>query len=308
MLIYYKLFGIIKIDFFSILAFLIGIFFGFVLFLLIYLVLVLMTLSNKKYQTKIEGEGLTEEKAKEMILVSKKSFKDKKLRGDLSLTVHFRNLSMDLISGIASSFYPNSKYPYFELTVDESLELLTYVKERGQEILNRRIFKLFKRFSISTIVNISLTSKKITESEAYKRAKDTTGKLGKIKNALSIINPLNFLKNITMGKAVNIALTKLYLVLLSIIGEEAFKIYSKKALNKEVTIDSGIEDEINEGELELLELEKEINNKKDNKELVNNNINKANLKFMSKSYKNDININYESIFNSNQRMKENRNV
>jgi hypothetical protein len=50
-----------------------------------------------------------------------------------------------------------------------------------------------------------------------------------------------------------IILEKLGLVIISLTGEETYKVYSKKVFNQDVEIDSGIEDLYNEIESELKE-------------------------------------------------------
>ena len=128
-------FWIFNLDFTTILSFIIGIGIGMLLLSLIYALVVILSMRDKKYKAKLQANDLSVREAEGMIQIAKASFNDKTLRGDQKELEHFKYVSMNLVYGIASRFYPDSKHPFFELTIDESLELITYVKERLDQIL-----------------------------------------------------------------------------------------------------------------------------------------------------------------------------
>ena len=113
----------IRLDFSSILSFVIGVFFGSALILLIYVLLVLLSLHDKRYMVKTEEDSLTDNDVKQMVLDAQKTFKDRSLRGDLSKPAYCKTIVQDLALEIASSYYPNSKHPLLELSVDETVNL-----------------------------------------------------------------------------------------------------------------------------------------------------------------------------------------
>ena len=53
-----------------------------------------------------------------------------------------KNLSLELSKDIATKFYPESKYPLLELTIDETLMLGHYITDRIDKIFFR--FKVIK--------------------------------------------------------------------------------------------------------------------------------------------------------------------
>lgn len=299
-------FWIFNIDFTTLLSFVFGIIAGMMILSLIYALLVVMSLRDKKYKVEVDQNSLTEVDASNMIKRAIKSFNDKNLRGDLTQAQHFKNLAYDLVYGIASSFFPNSKYPLFEITVDEAIDLIGYVQKRLEDILNMKVIKLFKKMKVSDIISISLTSKNVISSKAFHVTKDIGKTAMTIKKVVDVINPLNWVKRIVVNTATNIIMHKLFQVTLGILGEEAFKIYSKKVLNIELQADAGIDDIVNDLSSEI---EKEINVKEKNKNQDENIevldvVETRGLRFKSRKNKLEYSFSgYDSIFDQTKRLK-----
>jgi hypothetical protein len=106
---------------------------------------------------------------------------------------HFKYVSMNFVYGIASRFYQDSKHPFFELTIDESLELISYVKERLDEILNHRGIKLLRRLKISQIMSLTETTMQVVDSKAYEVGINLQKTIKVSSYVLSVINPLNLI-------------------------------------------------------------------------------------------------------------------
>ena len=243
----FKILWIIDVNYHTVLSFLLGIVIGAVLLFLIYLLLVVLSLRDKKFFVKTDNDTLTEAKAKEMIIEAQKAFKDKELRGKDPKFTHFRHIVADLTYGIASSFFPNSKYPLLELSVDESIELLGYVRTRIDEILNRRVLRVLRRPKLSTIFNLSQSTATAMNTKAFKISQNAVKKITTIGKIWGYVNPAGIIKKpFTKGK--DIILDKVYLACITIVGEEAFKIYSKSVLKEEVTIETGLEEMLNDDE------------------------------------------------------------
>ena len=119
-----------------------------------------------------------------------------------------------------------------------------YITERVDEILNRRAIRILRQTKLITIVNLSTKAKKIEQSEAFKNTVKVGKIASKIKTVLSIINPINLGRKLIVDKIVNLIIDKICIVIISIVGEETYKIYSKKVFNKEVEIDTGTEKEL----------------------------------------------------------------
>lgn len=281
-----KLFGIINIDFGTIISFIIGIFFGIVIICLIYAIVVVASLGDKKFIVKTEDDSLSEQKVKELIKNAELIYKDKKIRGKNSRVNHCYKISKDLAYGIASSFYPNSKYPLLELTVDEVISLLGYIQVRIDEILNRRGLRILKKFKVSFITDISMKTTTVLNSKAFNVTKNVSKKVGFLKKVVNVINPVVWVRKAIIDNTMIIVLDKLCMVVISVVGEETYKIYSKKVLNKEVEIESDVDELIDS-------IKDEID--------VNENKNED-LKFMNHYYVSKTKNNYESIFDSKEKM------
>ncbi len=233
---------IFNLDFTTILSFLFGIVVGFILLCMLYALFVLASLRDKKFIIKTVDDSLTTAEVKDMILTAQKTFKDKNLRGKKKRMSFAVEIGKDLVYGIATRFYPKSKYPLLELSVDETIMLTVYVKERLEQILNRRGIRLLKGFKIADIVNITTNSNKVMNSEAFKVTKQVSTVATKIKNVLNVINPLVLVRKYIVGTTINIVTDKLCVVALAVVGEETYKIYSKSVFNKTVDIDSNVDD------------------------------------------------------------------
>ncbi len=286
---------IFELDFKTVLSFIIGILLGMVLICLIYALLVVLSLRDKKYSVKVNPDNLSEKQAKNMIVTAQDSFKDRNLRGKMTRTQHFRRLSTDLVYGIASSFYPDSKYPLLEITIDEAIDLIGYVQIRLSDILDKKAIRLVKKFKVSDIVSISLNTKNVVDSKAFKVTKNVSVKASKIKKAIDIINPINWFKRLVVDNAIKIITNKLYLVSLGIIGEEAYKIYSKSVI-RNASIDSNVDELIDSIDDEL-------------KEIGFDNQSEENIRFKTKTYKCDfVSPSYKSEYDLSYKFRERINV
>lgn len=259
-------------DYRIILSFIVGLALGMVLICLIYALLIILSLRDKKYTVKVNPENLKEEEAMNMIHLAQASFKDKNLRGKMSKPQHFKRLTSDLVYGIASSFYPDSKYPLLEITLDEAIDLIGYVQKRLDDIFDKKLIKLLKKFKISDIVSMSLSTQTVMDSKAFKVTQSISAKASKVKKVIDIINPVNWFRRLVVDNAIKIVTNKLFLVTLGIVGEEAYKIYSKSVLKVETSIDSNVDEIVDSISDDI----REIANQEDEEER---------LRFLSRSYK-----------------------
>lgn len=236
--------GPITIDLGWIITFFTGVFSGFLIMALWYLVAVVQSLNKSIRRRKVDVEDIDETEIKWMIDDAHKIFKDKEKRDEVGYGPHLLNISLDLSKDIATKFYPTSKYPYLELTIDESILLLRYVSDRLDEFLNKPILKLVKRFTLRRLITLNDAKTKLDNNLIVK----TTNKW-KLKQiwdktflALNAVNPIYWFKKLVIGNITNVILIKLGLVVISLTGEETYRIYSKKVFNEDRELDSGIED------------------------------------------------------------------
>ncbi|MDE7384323.1 MAG: hypothetical protein K2M84_01045, partial [Anaeroplasmataceae bacterium] len=229
-----------------IISFLLGVVMGFIILLLVYALAVISSIRTKNFIAKTEADDLTTQEVKDMVAQTQKSYKDKTLRKDISRVSHCYSLSRDLAYGIAVRFYPESNHPFLELSINEITLLTGYITSRVDEILNHRGIRMLRKLKISTIVNISSRTKDIEESKAFQTTKTISQNLSKAKYVLDIINPIKWGRKLIVDRVINLIVDQICLVIISIVGEETYKIYSKKVFNKEIEIDAGTEELIEE--------------------------------------------------------------
>lgn len=289
---------IFNINFETIISFIFGIFFGIALICLIYAILVVASLGDKKFFIKTQDDSLTLEETQQLIIDAQKSFKDKKLRGKTGKVSYCGKLSTDLAYGIASRFYPKSKYPLLEISIDEAIMLLEYIDKRIDDILSKGVLKTLRRFKISFITDMSLKTTAVMNSRAFNVGKNVTKTITTAKKVINIINPLNWGKRLIVDSALSIAINKLCLIVIQIVGEETYKIYSKKVLNKEVDFESNVEELARSIDTDILKLKE------------NNTEEKINLEYeFLKRYYNveNKNVEYDSIFDAEMEMRKREN-
>ena len=250
----FKLLGL-DFDLASLISFLIGIFAGFALLGILYAILVLSSLKSKKYIARSKVVDITDEMVIEIVDNSKKVFIDKKIKGAKNSISHCWTICCNLVVDIATKFFPKSKYPAAELTIDEILELLIYVSNRVNEIVDRPALRMVKKLKLSTIISLGDAKKIIEDSPLMKITKKYKIKqaLGKVFGFLNILNPVYWVRRLAFNTTLDIAVNKLCLSVIGIVGEEVYKIYSKRVFNEERIIDTKV-DEL------LASMEKDLEN------------------------------------------------
>lgn len=292
---------IFNIDFTTILSFLIGIVIGAVIICMTYALFVVASLRNKKFIIQTEEDNLTTTEVKEMIAVSQKNFKDKDLRSDSSRVAHCKNICTSLVYGIATRFYPHSRHPLLELSVDEAMMLTVYIENRIEEILNRRGIRLLKKIKVSTIVEFTQKTNKVMDSKAFKVTKEVNSTVSTIKKIVNVVNPAWWFRKLIIDKTLNIITNKLCLVVIAVVGEETYKIYSKTVFNKEIQLESTVDDILTSIDEDLKTASDEIKNsssvKPDSAEPAVSVEKRGNYRMKSKAFRRDAGREYCSIFN-----------
>ncbi len=234
--------GFIQINIGWLITFFSGVLFGVILLSLWYLVAVLASLNKGLKRTKVQEEDIDQKEIKWLIEDANKTFKDKKLRTEVGYGQHLINTALQLSNDIATKFYPKSKYPYLELSLDESLVLLKYVSNRFNELLEKPVLKMFKGITLRRLITLNEAKVKIDNNLIVKASSKL--KVNEIVKqsfmALNIVNPVYWFRRLVLNNVTNAIMIKLGLVVISLTGEETYKIYSKKVFDSESTIDSGI--------------------------------------------------------------------
>lgn len=296
--------GIFEIDFTSIISFIVGIFLGAIIVCGIYAFLVLASLRNKKFLLKSEVDDLTTEEVKQMILDSQKSYKDKSLRGEQSRISHCTSLCKNLATSIASRYYPNSKYPLLELTVDELLMLILYIESRLEEIFNRRGLRMFKRLNVSSIFEVTSKTNQVVDSKAFQVTKEVSGAFSTIKKVVNVVNPAWWVRKLVIDNTINFITDKLCLVTLAVVGEEIYKIYSKTVFNQEKEIETNVDQLLSQIDKKLIEASDDVKSEISD-ELLTIPSGVSSKRFLNKSYIVKESNCYERNLNKDSKFKTN---
>lgn len=234
--------GPIVIDFSMLISFLIGVSFGFFLLLLIYLYAVLKSLNKGLKLRKADETDIDEEEIKWLIEDGQTQFKDKDLRNSVGYAKHLQHITTELTIDIAKKFYPKSKYPYLELTVDESLNLAHYITDRVEDLLKGKILRMTRGLTLAKIYELNETKTKIDNNKFVKAARKYSKVTKTAVAVLNAVNPVYWVRKLTKETALNIIMVRIGLAIIAITGEETYKIYSKKVFNMDKTLDVGVDD------------------------------------------------------------------
>ncbi len=217
----------------SLIIFLSGVLFGLLIFGLLYLYSVLKTLKEKKYiiESNLANE-IKETDIKEIINEYQEEYLSQRKSDNKELADNaMKDAIFGVVHTIATKFFPDSKRPLLELTIDESIMLMRYITNRVDNLLGYRGLKIIRKLKISYIMSLVDTSKKVNNTQVIQQAKKY--KLTKIIKTGSMIinavNPFFWMKKIATKITTALIIKKIVLMIISIAGEETYKIYSKQA-------------------------------------------------------------------------------
>lgn len=219
--------------------FLAGIGVGFLLFLLLYILFIFVSF-RKKQKESVGYVEIDNEKIKRIILNSKNRFNEESSMKPVSQKFsELGEISWEMIQDIASVYYPKSKYPMYELSSEEFLQLAHYITNRVDMLLSGRILQKMKKYKLSSIFSLLDAKKKYDETKIAKLAKkaNATG-VGKVLSVIiHTVNPFHWLKRAMIDLPFIKISNKVALVIIDIISEETVKVYSKSVFKKEEDYD-----------------------------------------------------------------------
>ena len=236
--------GPIELNISSLISFTLGIVTGFLVVLTIYMYAIFLNIKKEAKIKKADEDDIDEQMILMLIDGSQNQFKDKKLRNDVGFSNHLYQISQELILDISRKFYPESKTPYLELTLDETLLLNHYITDRVDHMTKHPLLKLFRRYTLSSLYDITTTTKKVKESKVVKKAKEfgVDEVLKASMSAINVMNPVYWIRRFTNEQIIDRILVKIGTAMIAIVGEETYKIYSKKVFQKDEHIDSHVND------------------------------------------------------------------
>ncbi|HKL47858.1 MAG TPA: hypothetical protein VJ878_04235 [Candidatus Izemoplasmatales bacterium] len=232
----------IQFDITTILNFLLGVVTGFILFFLFFLLITTVN-SKKRFRKRMLNKlPLEDHEVFDLIEMKQKQLLETvRLTDNAYFKVSF-DLSYELLEEIAGHYFPDSKYPIYEITIDELLDLNRYITKRLDELVNGRVLRHFKNYRISSIVNMLQMKKAVDNSKLMKMSRKL--KFGKIYSAgrtvLNYANPVYWFRRLAIKPTTEVLTKEVCKYIIAIVGEETNKIYSKSF--KEIKSESDLEE------------------------------------------------------------------
>ena len=253
-----------NINFTAIVALLVGIIFGILLCVVIYVITSLSAIDksakkNRFNKNKIDAKDIDKEEIEKHILASIDEYNEASV--DMTLKMKYdlmKELSVNLVNDIAKLYNPDSNHPMFELSFEELIQLNLYITKRIDDYVSTNIFlKRLKRFKVASVLNVVDKYNKAADSKIVKAAKKVNlgGIVGVIRNALGVLNPSYYANKLGTHLVIEKGFNKIARTILNIIGEESAKIYSKNVFVSEEEI-----------EKELVEVTEDFQKEEDIKE------------------------------------------
>ena len=209
----------------NLVAFLIGIVIGFILCLLSYLLIVLVDLKKEESKAKKVVIKVDDKVIEDIIKNEKNRYKLESANLPASGKVlALRDSCSNLILDIARTYYPESKHPVFEISVDELMALDYYIMEKLEKIFNRRVIRRIKKARLVSVLNTIDKTKKVTDNKVVKATSKQAKGIWKV---LHFVDPIYWGKKAVTHLSTNVLMNKIVLVIIDIVGNEASRVYSK---------------------------------------------------------------------------------
>ncbi len=239
-MLYIKLINVLQpisliIDWRAIQYFVLGIITGIIL-LILSIAFILSRSERKKTKNRLGQTVALDDKVVLDMVESKQDQLDKTVKltdgGYFKVAV---DLSLELSEEIARYYFPKSRFPIYELSIQEMLDLNFYITKRVEELMNGKFFKLFKNYRIATILDILNTRKKINNSKLMQITRKM--KLQQIYSAtrtvLNYANPIYWFRKLAIKPTTVVVTKEICKYIIAIFGEETNKIYSKAIFKEE---------------------------------------------------------------------------
>ncbi len=234
----------------SVIVLLTGILIGFVLALAVYLIIFVASIRSENKRLDDIGKNADLESLKSGLTLKIDEIKTNFLNDSTGLSTKEKtqmlgSIIYQTVNVVASSYYPESKYPIYELSIDELIVLLKYLSNRLDEVFSKKILRLFRKMTITQVFKFIDAKKKVEDNKIVKTA--IKAKPHKIISAISATlnyaNPIYWFKRIFTGTVVNFTINKVFTLVIDIVADETSKAYSKSIYNEEININRKAIDE-----------------------------------------------------------------
>ncbi len=209
-------------------AFFLGFIIGIIFLVLCYVIYALILLKKKKNNIDKVNKSINEETIKNIIKIKQNQFL--LLRKTNPIFQSLKDTVLELINEIAKIYYPKSKHPIAELSINEIMLLDKYLLDKINELLSKKGFKILKNIKISTILTIADMNTNFQKNKVIKYSKKLhlPAIVKTINLGFNVLNPFYWFKKLVISPSINLIIKKMFLIIISIVGEETYQIYSKK--------------------------------------------------------------------------------
>ena len=228
----------LAISFPDVTQFLLGVLTGFIL-LALFITYIVTTGSSRKQRKRLLAlpEMIEKKEIQKMIETKQEQMLETvKLTENAYFRVAFE-LSFELAEEIAKYYYPKAKYPMYEVSIEELLELSYYITKRVEKMVNGKILRHFKGYKISTIIDILNKKKAIDNSKLMKLSKKL--QLPKLftvgKAVLNYANPIYWFRRLAIKPSTVLVTKEVCKFIIAIVGEETNNVYSKSLFKHDET-------------------------------------------------------------------------
>lgn len=213
----------------SIIAFFAGIISGVILFVLIYLLWALVYLKKQEVVLDDVNSDVSVSQVEEQIKISQTKFLQiKKDTGEMSFD-SLKDICLELMNNIAGLYYPESKHPLSELTIQELILLDQYLVDKIDKLLGKFGLKVLRKVKMSKVLQILNMKKTIDSSSVIQAGRKIGNFSGKLWSLLNFLNPYQWIKRGIINPTINLLTKKICLILIATVGQETYHIYSKQA-------------------------------------------------------------------------------
>jgi hypothetical protein len=210
-------------------SFITGLFTGFIVALLIY---VFFSIKNFNKRSKIHKSQyeITDDEINQLIKKTQEEFKNNMNKKKDEFMIILYQSVLKLIYETSHKFYPNSPFPYLEITLDESLTFMKYLQQRIEELFENKMVRLFKKMTLRRIFTLK---QKLVDKKYIYKYKKTNKAISFVTGSLNLINPFHWTQKIFFNKFYKSIFEKIGCEILFILGEEVYKVYSKTIFTSE---------------------------------------------------------------------------
>ncbi len=229
-----RLFSSFRLSDFGLIIY--GLTLGFFLSLAVYGFITLKSLQKKSLSLETKKESMSKEEVSDIT----KKYQEIYARDSEGLVISsqltlLKDILRKMTIEIATYYYPNSKYPFAELTTNEMIIYVRYVTTRIQQLFDNPFLKPFQELTLSQVLTFLDYKKKVDDVkvvQAYKKAHGSKI-AGAFMASLHFINPFYWIKKITKQTTMHFVVKKLCALIISIVSDETSAAYSKELYEKE---------------------------------------------------------------------------